>query len=112
MAPTLVHGHIGLDYARGLVRVGSEIKAMLVAGGIAPAQWPPDGREIARIAELLDVSETKVQAQIEQVFRLSAVEQQQVLNYVQRVADIMAHIMSERNQLFTKLQNIAELTRI
>lgn len=112
MAPTLVHGHLGLDYARGLVRVGSEIKAMLVAAGIAPQQWPPQEREIARIAELLDVPEARVLAHIDEVFRLSPTETQQVLNYVQRVADIMAHIMNERNQLFTKLANIAELTRI
>ena len=112
MAPALVNGHLGLEYARGLVRVGSEIKAMLVAGGIAPQEWPPDERSIARIAEYLDVPMAKVQAHINDVFRLSPTDTQQVLTYVQRIADIMAHIMSERNQLFTKLQNIAELTRI
>jgi hypothetical protein len=37
---------------------------------------------------------------------------QQVLGYVQRIADIVAHIMNERNVLFSKLRNIAELTRI
>ena len=29
-----------------------------------------------------------------------------------RIADIVAHIMNERSVLFTKLRNIAELTRI
>ena len=43
---------------------------------------------------------------------LSREQQQQVLGYVQRIADIVAHIMNERNILFTKLHSIAELTRI
>ena len=33
------------------------------------------------------------------------------LSFVQRIADIVAHIITERSMLFGKLQNIAELTR-
>ena len=112
LQPTLVRGHLGLLCARGLVRVGSELKAMLVIGGIAPRQWPPDDHEIARLAEYLDMPEATVRKQLPQVFLLEDAQQQQVLAFVQRIADIIAHIMSERNLLFTKLQNIAELTKI
>ncbi len=45
-------------------------------------------------------------------FVLDAEQKQQVLGYVQRIADIVAHIMNERNILFSKLQSIAELTKI
>ncbi len=112
LQPELVRGHMGLLQARGLVRVGSELKAMLMVGGIAPKQWPPDDREVARLAEYLDMTEATVREHITEVFTLTPTQQQQVLGYVQRIADIVAHIIMERNVLFTKLQDIAELTRI
>ncbi|MBW7881045.1 MAG: PocR ligand-binding domain-containing protein [Caldilineaceae bacterium] len=112
LQPAFARGHLGLHYARGLVKVGSELKAMLVVGGIAPQQWPPDDGEIARMAAYLEVPEDKLRPAIARVFHLSQEDRQRVLTYVQRIADIIAHIMTERNVLFTKLHNIAELTRI
>jgi excisionase family DNA binding protein len=112
LQPEMVQGHLGLSYTRGLVRVGTEIKAMLIAGGMAPAQWPPEEREIARLAEYLDVPEAALRRHIDEVFHLDAGEQQRVLAYVQQVADILAHIIRERNLLFAKLQHIAELSKI
>ena len=32
--------------------------------------------------------------------------------FVQRIADILSHIADERNQLFTRLQRIAEITKL
>lgn len=112
VAPELRRGCLGLLHTRGLVRVGSEIKALVVAGGIAPAQWPPDAREIARLAELLDVDEEALCRDLEAVHRLDARGQQHLLAFVQRVADIIAHILSERNLLFARLQHIADLSQI
>jgi excisionase family DNA binding protein len=110
--PQLVRGHLGLLHTRGLVRVGSEIKAMVVAAGIAPEQWPPDECDVARLAELLDVDEKELRRQIGDVHRLDAAGQQNMLVHVQRVADIVAHIISERNLLFARLQHIADLSHI
>jgi excisionase family DNA binding protein len=112
LQPTFGRSHLGLLHTRGLVRVGSELKAMLVVGGIAPALWPPEATEVARMAELLDAPEAELRRAMADAFVLNADQKQQVLGYVQRIADIVAHIMNERNILFTKLQNIAELTRI
>ena len=39
-------------------------------------------------------------------------EQKRVLAFVQRMADIVSHIIRERNQFYLTLQNIAELTKI
>jgi hypothetical protein len=64
------------------------------------------------MAELLDAPEAELRRAMADAFVLNADQKQQVLGYVQRIADIVAHIMNERNILFTKLQNIAELTRI
>lgn len=109
--PTLERGHLGLLYAGGLVRVGSELKAILIAGGIAPQQWPPSERELARLAEYLDVDERTLRAHSAEVHRLDAAAQHNVVGYVQRVADIIAHIITERNLLFGRLQHIAELSK-
>ena len=110
--PEFLPGRLGLLHTRGLVRVGSEIKAMVVAAGIAPETWPPNDREIARIAELLDVDETQLRPEVANVHRLEADGRQTLLAHVQRVADIIAHIISERNLLFSRLQHIADLSQI
>lgn len=112
LQPTLLHEHLGLLYTRGLVRVGSEIKAMLVVGGIAPQHWPPSDQQVARLTELLDAPEATVRRALSEVYTLSPEAQQNVLAYVQRIADIIAHIMTERSVLFGKLNHIAELSRI
>jgi excisionase family DNA binding protein len=110
--PELVSGHLGLLHTRGLVRVGSEIKAMVVAAGVAPEVWPPDDCGVARLAELLDVDEGRLRRELEKVHRLDAAGRQTMLVHVQRVADIIAHIISERNLLFARLQHIADLSQI
>ena len=110
--PEFVPGRLGLLHTRGLVRVGSEIKAMVVAAGIAPEGWPPDDREVARIAELLDMDEKHLRWEVANVHRIEADGRQTVLTHVQRVADIIAHIINERNLLFSRLQHIADLSQI
>ncbi|HHY58019.1 MAG TPA: helix-turn-helix domain-containing protein [Chloroflexi bacterium] len=112
LQPTFSRSYLGLLHTRGLVRVGSELRAMVVVSGIAPTHWPPADTEIARLTEYLDASETEVRQAMTQAFTLNDDQRRQVLAYVQRIADIVAHIMNERNILFTKLHNIAELTRI
>jgi hypothetical protein len=84
---------------------------MLIAGGIAPQQCPPTGRELARLAEYLDVTEAGLRPYVDDVQRLDAGAQQMVLAYVQRIADIIAHIITERNLVFAKLQHISELSK-
>jgi len=112
LQPIFGRSHLGLLHTRGLIRVGSELKAMLVVGGIAPPAWPPSPTELGRMAESLDVTERELDGAMHKVFVLTNDQRQQVLGYVQRIADIIAHIMNERSVLFTKLHNIAELTRM
>lgn len=85
---------------------------MLVVSGVAPQPWPPSATEIARLAEYLDASEEEVRRAMAAAFVLNELQKQQVLTYLQRIADIIAHIMTERNLLFSKLRTIAELTQI
>lgn len=112
IAPRFVESHLGLLCARGLIRVGNEIKAMLVVGGIAPQDWPPEDAQIARIAADLDLPDDVLRQHIDQVHRLSVDDQARVLPFVQRIADIFAHIAQERVDLAGRLQRIAEISRI
>jgi len=112
LQPVFIESHLGLLCARGLIRVGADLSAMLVVGGIAPQQWPPDGARMERIATDLDLPLELVQAHIQQVHVIEPDDQKRVLAFVQRMADIVSHIIKERNQFYLTLQNIAELTKI
>jgi hypothetical protein len=112
LAPRFQRSHLGLLCARGLIRVGSEIKAMLVLGGIAPQPWPPGEDEIQEMAEGLGLQPSLIREHLDEVYRLSPDEQARLLPYVQRIADIFAHIAGERHELFGRLQRIAEITRL
>ena len=112
LQPAFIESHLGLLCARGLIRVGSELKAMLVVGGIAPAEWPPSNERKQRIASDLGLPRDLIDAHVDEVHHLSQEEQERVLTFVQRMADIVSHIIGERNQFHVKLQNIAELTRM
>lgn len=112
LAPRFQASHLGLLCARGLIRVGSEIKAMLIVGGIAPQDWPPAGEQIDRIAQELALSAAQVRQHIGEVHRLDTDGQARVLPFVQRIADIFSHIASERAQLAGRLQRIAEISRL
>ncbi len=112
MHPVFVQSPLGLLCARGLVRVGSELSAMVVVGGIAPSHWPPDEDGLRDIAEYLDLETPDVAAHLDEVFYLDEREQQRLLPFVQRIADIVAHIITERKQLFDKLESISELSRV
>ena len=112
LQPTFIESHLGLLCARGLIRIGVDLSAMLVVGGIAPQQWPPDEARSQRIATDLDLPLALVEAHIDEVHQIEPDEQKRVLAFVQRMADIVSHIIKERNQFYLTLQNIAELTKI
>lgn len=112
LAPRFVESHLGLLCARGLIRLGSEIKAMLVVGGIAPQHWPPDAQQIERMTADLELAPDLLRQHIDQVHRVDPHEQARVLPFVQRIADIFAHIAQERLELAGRLQRIAEISRI
>ncbi len=112
MQPQFIQSHVGLLCARGLIRVGSELKAMLVVGGIAPEQWPPSDQQLARIAADLQLPEELLRRHIDDVFVIARDEQKRLLAFVQRIADIVSHIIQERNQFYSTLHHIAALTKI
>jgi excisionase family DNA binding protein len=109
LEPKFIRTHLGLLCARGLIRVGAELKGMVVVGGIAPDEWPPTPAEVEALAAELDVPLQTLSDQLDEVFYLDAGERIRVLSFVQRIANIAAHIVNERHILMGKLEAIAQL---
>jgi excisionase family DNA binding protein len=99
LQPAWVESSAGLLCTRAFIRVGSELVGMVVFGGVAPQQWPPAPDEIARIACELDMEAGEIEATIGEVHVASNGDGERMLDFVQRVADIVTHILGERMQL-------------
>ena len=108
--PRFFPSEMGLLCARGLIRVGAELKGMLVLGGIAPEVWPPPAEQLERLAGQFGLSMMEVAPHVEAVYRLDKTAQERALRFVQRIADIFSHIANDRNALCGRLQAIASLT--
>ena len=111
LAPQFRRSHLGLLCARGLIRVGRELKGMVVAGCIAPSAWPPATPEVAQMAAEFAVEKELLTQRLHGVYHLDEGQKQQVLTFLPRVANIIAHIVDERKALVDRLTAIANLTR-
>lgn len=109
LEPKWVPSHLGLLCARGLIRVGTELKGMVVMGCIAPNRWPPSPEEIETMALTFDVAPEKLKVHVNEAFFLDSTEKARVLSFVQRIADVVAHIATERSMFKGKLETIARL---
>ena len=112
ISPRFMPNEMGLLCARGLVRVQSEIKGMVVIGGIAPDAWPPTAEQVKCLAEKFAQDSATVAANVDAVYRLDKLAQEKALRSVQRIADIFSHIAEDRNALCGRLQAIASLTSL
>ena len=84
---------------------------MVIVGGIAPDDWPPSPEQLQVIAAEFGVSLETLTSHLDEVFYLSDTERTEILPFVQRIANIIAHIATERNSFMGKLNAIADLTR-
>jgi len=110
--PRFYRNEMGLLCARGLIRMGRELKGMVVIGGIAPGVWPSEPEQLACLAETFGLSPAYVEANADAVYRLDKAAQEKALRSVQRIADIFSHIAEDRNALCGRLQAIASLTSL
>jgi excisionase family DNA binding protein len=111
LEPKFGPSHLGLLCARALIRVGTELKGMVIVGGIAPGNWPPAPEAVRAIAAEFGVSPEALTPHLNEVFYLDEAERVKVLSFMQRIANIVAHIINERQTFMAKLETIASLTR-
>jgi excisionase family DNA binding protein len=112
LAPKFAPNEMGLLCARALIRVGSELRGMVVIGGIAPEVWPPPAERLACLAETFGLAPADVAVNADAVHRLDKAAQEKALRAVQRIADIFSHMVEDRNALCSRLQAIASLTAL
>jgi excisionase family DNA binding protein len=112
LEPTYIASEVGLLCARGLIRLRSELKGMVILGGIAPATWPPDAEQLAAIARNLCVEPAVLEAKVNAVYRLDKAQSEKTLRFAQRIADTFSHIVEDRSLIQSKLQAIASLATL
>lgn len=109
LEPKFMPSHLGLLCARAMIRVGPELKGMVVAGGIAPEMWPPEPDELEAMAGTFGVKPETLTEHLTEIFYLDPAAQAKILSLLQRIANIVAHIVNERHVLMGKLDAMAEL---
>ncbi len=112
MQPAFHISHLGLLCARGLIRVGTQLQGMVIAGCIAPDEWPPSAEEVEQMAVQFTVSSSIIQSHLHEVFHLDEKQKVTVLSTVQKVANIVAHIVDEHQELVSRLDKIANLAMV
>lgn len=110
--PKFSVSHLGLLCARSMIRVGTELKGMVIAGCITPDIWPPTMDEVATMASEFGISPAVMADHLDDVYTLNDKEQARVLAILPRIANIVAHIVDERKTLVGRLQTIAHLTQL
>jgi hypothetical protein len=112
LEPRFTPGFAGLLCSRALVRMGNELKAMVIVFGVAPQEWPPTPEATRELAASLNVPAEGLNTAFESVFTLTPAQQKTVLVTIQRIADILAHIGDERMALLGRLSDIARLSTV
>jgi excisionase family DNA binding protein len=112
LAPKYSRSHLGLLCARSMIRVGHELKGMVIVGCIEPETWPPSQADIETIAADFDVDSKVLLESLHEIYQLDDGRKQEVLTFLPRIANIIAHIVNERNSLVGRLEAIASLTQL
>jgi len=99
LEPRFSVSEMGLLCARGLIRVGSELKGMVVIGGIAPENWPPTAEQAEQLSNLFGVKLETVTGRVEAVFRMDRSAQERSLRFVQRIADVFSQMIQARLEM-------------
>lgn len=110
LEPEFIPSLGGLLCARAFVRIGNQLKAMVIIFGVAPEKWTP-GREVTeQISELVEIPANELENTLNTVFILSTEQKEKVLVTIRRIAEILSHVGSERSSLLDRLDSIAALS--
>jgi PTS system nitrogen regulatory IIA component len=109
LQPRFAPSHMGLLCARSYLRVGTELKGMVLVGGIAPDSWPPSPAELDGIADAFGAPPELVKHRVHEVFELDEEGRQRVLSFLPRMAQMLSQIATERTNHLARLDAIASL---
>jgi PTS system nitrogen regulatory IIA component len=109
LQPRFAPSHMGLLCARSYLRVGAELKGMVLVGGIAPDSWPPSATELDAIAEAFGAPPELVKDRVHEVFQLDEEGRRRVLSFLPRMAQMLSKIATERTNHLARLDAIAAL---
>jgi excisionase family DNA binding protein len=112
LEPRFAPNELGVLCARAMIRHGRELMGMVFAGGIAAEPWPPTPEMQREIAARMSLSPEYLAAHVAEVHQLDAAARQRALDFVQRIADIVSHLLEDRCALTARLQAIASLTAL
>lgn len=94
LEPRLRRSHMGFLCTRAFVRRGNELTGMVIAGGIAPDDWPPSATELEAIAAELGVSAERLAAAVDQVYWLDDEKRAALIPGVLRLAKHLSRLAS------------------
>ena len=112
LEPRFAVSEMGLLCARGLIRVGAELKGMIVIGGIAPEDWPPTEEQTAELAAMFGVEPETIAKHCDAVYRMDRATQERALRFVQRIADVFAQMVKDRIEIAAPLAAVARLPHL
>lgn len=104
-----VPSHLGFLCARGFVRVGQELKGMVIVGGIEPDDWPPADEQVAEMAGGLGMPPSDLAAHLAEVYRVDEEQRRWILAVLPRIGDLVSRLAQERGRLVSRLEAIALL---
>ncbi|MFH1330353.1 MAG: helix-turn-helix domain-containing protein [Actinomycetota bacterium] len=84
---------LGFLCARSLFRVGDRLEGMVLAGGVAPAGWPPPAGEIERLAANLGVPAAVISSHLGEVYPLGPEELARVLCLLPPTAVLVSRLV-------------------
>ncbi len=79
LQPSLRPSHFGFLCARAYIRSGFELVGMVIAGGVAPREWPPSPTGLEEIAAGIGVAPGELEVAADSVPRLDTRETQAML---------------------------------
>lgn len=90
--PRLRPSHLGFLCTRAFIRIGNELSGMVIAGGIAPEEWPPAPEQIEAIALESRVPLPIIEQSIDDVHRVAPEEQERFLAAIPVLARHLSNI--------------------
>lgn len=109
LVPRFGPSEFGFLCARAFVRRGAELMGMVIAGGVAPDDWPPDDATVQSIADTFGTPVDLVAEHIGEVFHLTQEERVHVLGLLPRVGVLISQMAAERVRTMSAFDAIADL---